>query len=310
MCLQPRDIARAVTTGDVPGHAEECVECRRKLDAQRALGRALQALPMPRLDDARRRAIKAETMAVVGRRVPHASAWRWSFAAAGLAAGALLVVGLERAPSATVEAPSVVASELVTPGDRYAAHDDVPPPPRAPTIAVGEDSVLSQTPGEQRDGIAFADGTLEIDTRGTRDVDARVGRTVVHVDDARVRIRARHHTIVSVEVVVGSARIDGPGQQVTLERHTLWTPEPPAATTALSVFRDAWVALRAGRDREAVTLFDRATDSSVVEEATYWAAVASLRAGDDAEARLRFAAFLEQFPSSPYAGKARAALAQ
>lgn len=309
-CLESRDIARAVTTGEVSEHVNECVVCRRKIEQQRALRRALQALPAPRLDDAHRRAIKSETMAVVGRRVPHATVWRWSFVATAIAAGALLVIGQDRGPNATVDAPSIAASESPMPTERYIAHDDVPPPSRAPSIAAGEGSVISHTPGEQRDAIAFADGTLEIDTRGTRDVDARVGRTIVHVDDARVRIRAKNHRILRVEVVIGSARIDAPEQRVTLERHTLWTPEPPAATTALSAFREAWVALRAGRDREAVTLFDRATDSTVVEEATYWAAVASLRAGDDADAKLRFAAFLEQFPSSPYASKARAALAQ
>lgn len=305
-CLDSRELARAATTGELLPHVDDCLDCRRQLEQQRAVRAALRELPTPRLDGAHRRALKAETLAAIAAHPRRRSPWRLAVATVALAAAAVLVVSLH-APRATITAAPAAASDAIAHTDRAVAHEQAPPPARAPLIA-GTGAVLSHTQGEQRDALALADGTVDIDTRGTRDVDVHIGRTVVHVDEASVRIRAKAHAIVSVEVVVGSARIVGPDQRVTLEHDTLWTAEPPAISLALASFRNAWLALRAGRDHEAIVLFDRATDPTVAEEASYWAAVAARRAGDEADARERFTEFLARFPASPYADQARAAL--
>ena len=91
-------------------------------------------------------------------------------------------------------------------------------------------------------------------------------------------------------------------------------PAPPApelprrSSAAVRAFQIGWEALRDSRYADAILAFDRATDPSVVEDARYWAAVAAARAGlaPDAQARLR--AFLKEFPGSPHAAQARAAL--
>lgn len=311
-CFDIGELSRIATTGEQPPHLRECLECRRELEHQRGIRDALRALPAPRLGDERRRALKAETLAAVGQQVTALPMRRWiagGVAAAAIAAAAAAALLALRAPRATSAAFAPVADgEPIARLDRRVARDDQPPARGAPILSASPGAVLSDAPGEMRDVLALADGSVEVDTRGARDVDVRVGRTVVRVVDASVRIRAHDHAIVSVQVVVGSARVIGPDQQLTLQRDTVWTAQPPATATALSAFRDAWVALRTGRDRDAIALFDRATDPSVAEEASYWAAVAAMRAGDAADAKQRFSDFLARFPSSPYADKARAAL--
>jgi TolA-binding protein len=77
---------------------------------------------------------------------------------------------------------------------------------------------------------------------------------------------------------------------------------------ALAAFRAGWEALRAGRNADAIAAFDRATDPAVAEDARYWAAIATARAGDQDGAKRRLRAFLVAFPASPHADEARAAL--
>jgi hypothetical protein len=308
-CLDRSEIARAATTGDVPAHVDECLDCRRELDQQLEMRRALGTLATPALSDAHRRSLKAETLAAIGQRTPaRKSRYRWMWAPAALAAAAAVFVLLRpRLPQPTAtDAPQVSLGEQIALADRIAAREDAPPPRRAPTIGAGKGAVLTHTPGAERDAIALTDGSVDIDTRGSRDVDVHVGRTLVRVVDSRVRIRARNNDIVSVNVVIGAARIVGP-DQVTIERHN-WTAPPPPVSAELTAFRDGWIALRAGRDRDAIALFDRAKDPAVAEEATYWAAVAAGRAGDVDDANRRFTDFLARFPASPYADRARAAL--
>jgi TolA-binding protein len=309
-CLGAAEIARIATTGDVPPHVRACVACRGELERQLAIRDALRALPVPRASAERVRAIKAEAMAA-----SHVAP-RWSPALAGAlvlaAAAATSVFLLARTRSLeglTPVAPEVAPAEPPELEVRVATNDTAPGRrAAAPSIAAHPGAVFSHIRGTQRDIVELADGAIDVDTRGARDVDVRIGRETVRVDDASVGVRAHGHAIVSVEVVVGSARVLGPEQQVTLEHDAIWTSQP-VASVALECFRDGWVALRAGENRTAVALFDRATDPSVAEEASYWAAVAAMRAGDDADAKQRFAAFITRFPGSPYVEQARRALA-
>ena len=77
---------------------------------------------------------------------------------------------------------------------------------------------------------------------------------------------------------------------------------------AVAAFHEGWVALHAKRYADAIAAFDRATDPAVVEDATFWAAIAAQRAGNIDEARKRLADFLARFPDSPRADRAREVL--
>jgi TolA-binding protein len=87
-------------------------------------------------------------------------------------------------------------------------------------------------------------------------------------------------------------------------------PEPPqdARSVSLATFRTGWEALHEGRNTDAIAAFDRATDPVVAEDAAFWAAVATERAGDAEAAARRYRAFLDRFPQSPHADTARSAL--
>jgi outer membrane protein assembly factor BamD (BamD/ComL family) len=84
-------------------------------------------------------------------------------------------------------------------------------------------------------------------------------------------------------------------------------PLDPVASS-LASFRDGWQALRAADYATAITAFDRATDAVVIEDATFWAAIACERASRRDEATRRLQAFIARFPDSPRVTDARAAL--
>ncbi len=99
--------------------------------------------------------------------------------------------------------------------------------------------------------------------------------------------------------------------RIELRHERVAAPPADAAdlrATSARAFQDGWAALHAGRDADAIAAFDRATDPSVAEDASYWAAVAAERAGDVADAARRMRDFIARFPTSPRVGAARAAL--
>ncbi len=307
-CLSLADIARIATTGDKPVHVATCIECRRELERQRALHATLRALPAPQASTESRRAIKAETMASVALEPVTRRSSRHgviALATAGVLAAAIsIVVVPERANDASPPMVAIGAHESPTPLVRMTAKESAAPLRAAPAITARAGTMFSQTSGADRDVIVLQDGALDVDARSARDVDVHVGPTIVQIANASVRVQACQYTIVSVEVVVGAARVIGPDQQVTLARGTFWSEHSSPSVGGLSSFRGAWIALRAGDNRTAIRLFDRATDPAVAEEAHYWAAVAAKRAGDDADARRRFADFVVRFPASPYVDQA------
>jgi hypothetical protein len=313
-CLDRADIARIATTGDEPAHVATCIECRRELERQRALHATLRALPAPQASTETRRAIKAETMASVALEpvVPRSSRHgAIALATCGVLAAAIsIVVVSKRATDASPPAIAIASRESPSPVVRMTAKESAPPRRAAPEITARAGTMFSQIPGADRDVIVLQDGALDVDARSARDVDVHVGPAIVQIANASVRVQARQYTIVSVEVVVGAAQVNGPNQHVTLARGTVWTERSAPAVGGLASFRDAWIALRAGDNRTAISLFDRATDPAVAEEAHYWAAVAAKRAGDDADARRRFADFVVRFPASPYIDQARQAVGE
>jgi TolA-binding protein len=174
--------------------------------------------------------------------------------------------------------------------------------------------------------VQVADGAVTIDARGRRTTEVRVGAARLTVADAQVRVVARASQLIQVKVLRARSRSRSPTGGGVVDVGEVWRaplpaaappPPPPASrpagaperSAAVDAFRIGWDALHAGRNADAIAAFDRATDPLVREDASYWAAVAAARAGDEQDARRRLRAFLAAFPSSPRAAEARAALA-
>jgi hypothetical protein len=320
-CLDPGQIARVLSLGIDEPHLRECLDCRRRFDADRATRDALRVLPVPALSRARREALAAEIIASADHRPLRRRRTRLVAAvssAIAMAATVSLVAWWPQTP-VSIAASSVVESPSEATAIRSAsvASDDAPPDVEVaafapPVIAATRGTTFRHATGIDRDVVTLVDGALELDTRSARRVDVRVGDSIVRVENAAVKIEARTRSIVSVRVIVGSARIDSPDEHVTLQRDSEWIPAPPAApessakARSLAAFRDAWIALRAGRNREAMSLFDGVTDEVALEEASYWAVIAARRANDPS-LDTRIAAFLRAFPRSEYASELRAA---
>ncbi len=305
-CLDAAQIAQAVTAELADPHIAECLDCRRRLELDRQTRASLRMLPAPRMSPSHRREMAAELIARVQQVPAPASRWRASVvivATAALAAAIALIAAWPRAIGATSATLAIDAHEAPTIRSSAVAWLEAPPLLAAPKLEASGGAVLSRRSGTDRDVLSLVDGVIELDTRTARNVDVRVGDAVIRVDDAAVKIIARKRTIISVQVVVGAARITSADQQVTLQRDSLWMPGPSAKQQSMSTFKDAWIALRAGRNREAMELFDRVTDPVAIEEATYWAAVAAQRAGDLDDAKARFARFVQRFPGSEYAAQ-------
>lgn len=304
-CFDAGEIAQAATLDDaeLDLHFAECLVCRRALEADRRTRASLAALPLPRMPEAQRRALAAEILAAAPTRRSKRSsrAWPISVATSALAVAAAAVLLVPSLHSTPATSPTIEASTRDDVGmhvQRIAADDRAPtlPPPK---IEAHGGATLTHRVGDERDVLVLVDGVIDVDTRSSRDVDVRVGSSTIRIDDASVRITAHEHAIESVQVVVGAARVIAPDQQVVLERDSIWMPSGEThGDQSLSAFRDGWIELRAGHNREAMELFDRVTDPVVLEEAMYWAAIAAERTGDAALGAARMREFQRRFPSS------------
>lgn len=318
-CLSASEIARVATAGDSDPHLEDCITCRRSLDADRALRSRLLALPIDELSQAKRRELAAELVATGmhrPRRVP-----RWYALAAGAAAAVMVASVLAWArvaapprAAATVTLDEPVMEQAVATRARYAATEDAASALPPAVIASDTGARFTQRFGREREQVALEDGTIVVDSRASRAVDIRVGDATVICDNAKVAVRARHSAIVSIQPVFGAAAMVSHGNRVVVESATLiLQDEPPAVrppSRSLVSFRQAWVSLREGHNREAVALFDAETEPAVAEEALYWSAIACKRAADEPAARERLRRFAQRFPDSPYTGQVRAMLGE
>jgi hypothetical protein len=273
----------------------------------------------------------AELPVVPPVRARHRSHRIWRGVAAAALAGAA-AIAIARGPRARSADPAVAPAvapaiapadaprfdlaavpaspEAVAPAVRGVAHEPAPAPP-PPAIARAH-GAADFTRGEvaDRDVLALRGGSVTLDARDAREIAVTARGTTVRVDDAKVRVVAHRGAIASVTVFAGSAEVTTGGVRTVIEAGMVWVPEAVGPEAALDEFRAGWTALRAGEHGPAIAAFDRATDPVVAEDAAYWAAVASERAGDRGAAARRFAAFAARFPDSPHAEAAHRALAR
>lgn len=317
-CLPPRAIARLASDDDAHDlHLDACARCRDRVAAERGLRGLLRTLPAPRLEASHARELGAEVVARAQLRVTrgrHAHPARLVALAAGLAAAA--AVGIAVAVHAVrADAPTVaiLPGELAAPAEaaapppvRITAREDpatadpAPPSLPAPRIATAGTARFTSFAAGARTFVALADGALELDTRGARAIEVRVGGDRVEVEEARVRVRARGRELIEVHVELGAARVIAEGQPLVLERGAVWVPTPRARPPELADFEAGWIALREGRNADAVARFDRVDDPVAREEAMFWAAIAARRAGDAVDADAREARFVAAYPDSIY----------
>jgi TolA-binding protein len=298
-------------------HARDCLRCRALLQQQRELISAVRSLAPSPLAPERRAALAAEVMAR-GDALDVAPRWRGDrvmIAATIVAAAATLalVVASRRAPVRAPAAPALTSID--EPALDYTRREHEAPvaaPQRADIVATGADFARVLDGG--RDVVRLRDGEVSVDATAREPVTIVVGDTRVRIASSRAKVVARRGVIVTTHVFAGTAQIASRGKFQVIEAGDVWMREsevearPSAASDSLAAFRTGWEELRAHHNPQAIAAFDRATDPVVAEDAAFWAAIATERAGDLDGAATRLRAFLDRFPGSTRADDARDAL--
>jgi TolA-binding protein len=213
-----------------------------------------------------------------------------------------------------VEPRPVDAPPPPAPVDRPSPSVPSADPPRPPAIAVAKLSGgarFGRATRKGRDVIDLHDGELTVDTRRTAPAEIQLGTTAIRVANAKVKVTARTGVLETVAVFAGSVELSSGARSTVVTAGTVWeapAEPPPDPVASLAAFREGWAALQKNQLAAAIAAFDRATDPIILEDASYWAAVATHRAGDRADARRRFVEFLARFPKSPRAPAARRAV--
>lgn len=341
-CPPLERVAAAATTVDdeLVAHARDCARCQALVDEQRAMRSLVAGLAAPPLPRARREAISAEVMARADLLAPPRRGGRRIRTLAGLGLAAVAAAGIaawmtDRGTTTTVPAvtgapadatavgPPVAAAPergsgatSVPPDDAPAAvartSDPAPPSPARPVPRVtparleGAADFARDTRGE-RDVVNLRGGELTVDAVDARPVQVVGGGTRIAVRQAKVAVVSRAGVIATVRVFAGSAEVIVDGERVIVEAGATWE-RPVGDADGVAAFREGWAALREGRHADAVAALDRAVDPVVAEDARYWSAVASERAGDVEGAVRRYQRLIDEFPRSPRVLEARAAI--
>jgi len=276
----------AATLGADPSalvHAERCEHCSAELAAMVEVAAFARRAPVRTASADRRARIAALVMAsadvvavepaVRRSRVPVAM-----FAGAALAAAIVLVAWqLRPAPAQYALAWPVVAPRVLAPQVAPQIASTASPPP-----------IDEVAPGVHHEP-----------------------RAPIPVPPSVAATKAGAATATS-RVFAGSQQHEREGQVtrdlVTLEPRPIVARARVVDPTAPTAFERGWTALREGRYADAIAEFDQVTDPAVGEDAAYWAAIASARGGNKADATRRLTAFIASYPASERIGEARALL--
>lgn len=302
-CPSEGRLAAAVAGEDdgAADHAAACARCGAIVADGRAIRAALASLraPSPRRQAAMLAEVLAEAERVASpRRATPRGGWRIAVAAVVVAAmvtGAAAGVGAVRRRVAAQRSMAVeVLRPAATPPRRLGAA-------RATARAPGVSAVTPMAP------VAVAP--------------VAVAPPVAPVAPVAVVAPVAPVVAASADASSPVAAVVEPRRRASPERASPVAPvaassvaapsvEASAPPSGVAAFRAGWEALRAGQPRVARAHFERADDPAVREDAAYWAAVASERAGERLEAARRFREFAQLYPASPRAADARAAAAR
>jgi hypothetical protein len=329
-CPGDLELARAVSVGPderLAQHLEACAPCRASwqatLDAI-ALAREVDAsLPSTERREEVRTAILATRIArpTAMRRAPYV-------VAAGLAAAAVVALVLARSD----DAPAMPAAHGTIHADPGAQFTTSAPPDEIVRLVEGSlDVEVSPLLAGERFRVIVGDGEVEV--RGTRFVVTARGdhlvAVVVQHGIVDVRIAGRelvrlgegqswHVSVATVETApppradpapraVVDRRPDRPRAVVVPKPDPVVPHVPPPAEVA---YGEAWDAMRAREFARAASEFGRvvALGGGLVEDASYWHAVALARGGSRDAAIVAFRGYLDAYAQSPRAGEASAML--
>ena len=322
-CPAPARLAAAASGEDAAAvaHTRDCLSCRVEYEQQRIVIAAARAMQPPRLSPQRRAELAAEVMAQGDAEAP---AWRGdrvmavvSSVVAVAAVVTLVLAGRSPAPEVPVNAVAPSADEPAVRVARAEHQEMVAEPARAAVSASG--AVFARAQQGDQDVVTLSEGEVSVDSTDREPVTVIAGDTRIVITSSRAKVVARQGAIVTAHVFAGTAQVTSKGRSVVIASGAVWMREPepaarhePAAapSDSLSAFREGWEDLRAHHYPQAIAAFDRATDAVVAEDAAFWAAIATERAGDNDGAATRLRAFLERFPQSPRADAAQAALAR
>ena len=337
-CPTDIELARARSVGIIPDHLASCEACRAAWEATSRVIELARELPAPVPSAAHREEIRTALLAASP--TPAArSPRRWWIPAIGVAAAAAAAIVLipRAAPTVAVHAHGDVTPH---PGAHYVALSRSPDEIVRLVDGAIDVEVEPLHPGER---FRVVVGDAEVEVHGTAfTVDAAADHLVaVTVAHGRVEVRPR----ASVPAVLGAGQswhvppvrtaavapppppvvviAPPPLRTVHVERpHAapVEAPPPPVEPMAPPVakssdevaYEDGWAAMRAQDYGKAAAAFSRvlllAPDSTLVEDAAYWHAVALARGKRSAEAVSAFRDFLDEHAASPRAGEASAML--
>jgi hypothetical protein len=319
-CPSEARLAAAVA-GDDPEaatHAEGCKRCAAIVADGRAIRAALAALPSPSL---RRRAeVLAEVLAEAERETVTSPAvaprrpWRIGAVALGVAAmvtGAAAGVGAVRERVTARHGIAVEARRVAAAAPGPAPRGGAMPRSRAPVEVAPVDVAPVEVPPVEVPPVDLPPVDLP-------SVDASAALPPRAAPSSRPALpsglRPPSSSTASPPRALPGPRVEqapsaSPPSDLPSPADPSLAPSsaPPVGVAA---FQAGWEALRAGQPLVARAHFDRARDPAVAEDAAYWAAVASERAGEPLDAARRYRSFAQAFPSSPRAADARAAAAR
>lgn len=260
-------------------HAETCERCRAELAAMAEIGAFARRAPVRTPGEDRKARIAALVMASADAAadVP-ARRSRMPVAMVAVIAGAAVAVFVWQARPEPAQYALAWPVLQVPPR----AHVAAPPSARetAPVVVPAPAPVHASRPGGEPDATAVA-------TSGPS------GRPRAAAPSWRVFAGSQEHA-------------EDPG--MTREQITL--VPPPRPPVVAPPFERGWTALREAHYADAIAAFDQASEPAVAEDAAYWAAIASARAGDRPGAVRRLTAFVAKFPGSARITDARSLLAR
>lgn len=314
-------------------HAETCARCRAELTAMAAVVQLARAAPAPVLTSSRRTELRTEVLAACDAAGPATRRPRGGAVVAAAAIAAVVVAvawyggstsrsrGVAAPPrQAGLAAPDTGSAARTAGSDASALgapHSPRGARPAAPSLTNAPAPPVRPTavpPSPPRAIATVADGRSTIDARDTAPVRVVSGDTAITVASSKVELTARAGAVTKVHVIVGSAEIELRGRRTTVFAGDVWvrpaTSPRTLAAMAMTAFERGWIAFRAARYGEAIAAFDQAQDPVIAEDAAYWAAIASARAGDRVSAARRLRAFTARFPTAMRADDARRALAR
>jgi len=306
-CPSEGRLAAAVAGEDdgAADHAAACARCAAIVADGRAIRAALASLraPSPRRQAAMLAEVlaEAERVAAPARRATPRGGWRIAAAAVVVAAmvtGAAAGVGAVRRRVAAQRSMAVeVLRPAAAPPGRVGAA-------RAPARAAGVSAVAPTVPVAVAPPVAPAAAVAVVAPV------APVAPVAAASADAASPVAAVVEQRRRAAPERSSPRAPVAAPAVVVPSVVAPSVEASAPPSGVAAFRAGWEALRVGQPRVARAHFDRADDPAVREDAAYWAAVASERAGERLEAARRFRGFAQAYPRSPRAADARAAAAR